>query len=203
MSKLDKNVIEEDTVSRNSSAGRDDKLDSLFSKVEQDCLSVFRKTENTTSTCMVKQKSKLTKSALEEHNNIALKETPTEVNENIQFLFSKLICASELLCSSKTENATSTWMVKQTSELIKNVTGEDTAFKETPTEIEMEIKEPQQNTEIKLDKFTKRILQHLKLRNVLRTAVHDVMIDNRSISDVAGTRAIIIKILRDLDKSSR
>jgi len=141
MSELDKNVTEEDTVSRKSSASRDEKLDFLFSKVIQDCSSVSRKTENTTSTCIVKQKSKLTESELEEHN-IALEETPTEVDKNIQFLFSKLL----RFCPSETGIAMSTWTVEQTSKLIKNVTGEDTALKETSTEIETEIKEPQQNT---------------------------------------------------------
>jgi len=57
-----------------------------------------------------------------------------------------------------------------------------------------------------LDDFTKRIQQHLKLRNVLRAAVHDVMIDNRSISDVTESYKLNIQILQlkiDILKSRR
>ncbi|XP_050452897.1 uncharacterized protein LOC126852283 [Cataglyphis hispanica] len=123
--------------------------------------------------------------------DIITKKTPAKTDYKIQYFFSKIF----KLASCIKKNAP-TSSVKQTSKLIEKVTKDDCALKEIPTEIEMDKEENKKSIEIETNNIKKLIREHANLSPVLRKAVHDVVIKNKSVINVATDHKLDIELLQ-------
>ncbi|KAL6433473.1 hypothetical protein ACFW04_006536 [Cataglyphis niger] len=132
--------------------------------------------------------------------DIIPKKTLAKADHKIQYFFSKIFKLASLI---KKNAPTSS--VKQTSKLIEKVTEDDCALKELPTEIEMKKEENKESIKIETNNIKKLIREHANLSPVLRKAVHDVVIKNKSVINESNSfhipgRAIAFADFKDVGK---